>query len=98
MFVFIQKKEMFYEAPIISLLIFGFPFGVISVVCYFLCCLDSTDDTTEGNDLSDSEIDDDEEYNITEAAVAAPVSASISSPSSASQQKHIKYFGKKIII
>ena len=61
---------MFTEAPIISLLIFGFPFGVISIVCYFLCCLDSVDDTPEGEDLSDSEVDDDEEYNLREARKA----------------------------
>ena len=58
---------MFTEAPIISLLIFGFPFGVISVVCYFLCCLDSVDDSPEGEDLSDSELDDDEEHSLREA-------------------------------
>ena len=58
---------MFTEAPIISLLIFGFPFGVISIVCYFLCCLDSVDDSPEGEDLSDSELDDDEEHSLREA-------------------------------
>lgn len=36
--------EMFIEAPVISMLIFGFPFSVISIVFYFLCCLDSGED------------------------------------------------------
>jgi hypothetical protein len=33
--------EMFREAPLISLLVFGLPFSVISIVCYFLCCFDT---------------------------------------------------------
>lgn len=45
---------MFYEAPFLSLLIFGFPFAVISIVFYFLCCVDSNDQTDEENMNSDS--------------------------------------------
>ena len=44
---------MFNEAPVISLFIFGLPFGVISVVCYFLCCFEPSEQTEE--ELSDSE-------------------------------------------
>lgn len=51
--------EMFIEAPFISLLIFGFPFSVISIVFYFLCCLDSNDEQNEnegeGSDSSDED-------------------------------------------
>jgi len=50
--------EMFYEAPFLSLLIFGFPFGVISVVFYFLCCVDSTEQMDEEY-VSNSESEDD---------------------------------------
>ena len=46
---------MFFEAPFLSLLIFGFPFGVISIVCYFLCCLDTNDQLDEGEDYSDTD-------------------------------------------
>jgi len=45
--------EMFTEAPIISTIIFGLPFGVISIVCYFLCCFEGSDQSEE--ELSDSE-------------------------------------------
>lgn len=41
---------MFFEAPFLSLLIFGFPFGVISIVCYFLCCVDSSDQAESDNE------------------------------------------------
>ena len=49
---------MFFEAPFLSLLIFGFPFGVISIVCYFLCCLDTNDQLDEGEDYSDTDAED----------------------------------------
>ena len=35
---------------IIILVIFGFPFGVISIVCYFLCCMDSSDQIESDNE------------------------------------------------
>lgn len=44
---------MFTEAPIVSTIIFGLPFGVISIVCYFLCCFEGSDQPEE--ELSDSE-------------------------------------------
>jgi hypothetical protein len=60
--------EMFIEAPIISLLIFGFPFGVISIVFYFLCCLDTTDDPQSNqNDLNDSDAEDEQQAYLEEA-------------------------------
>jgi hypothetical protein len=57
---------MFYEAPFLSLLIFGFPFGVISIVFYFLCCLDSGEDQVEGELSDESDIDGDQEYYLDE--------------------------------
>lgn len=60
---------MFYEAPFLSLLIFGFPFGVISIVCYFLCCVDSSDQSEGENDeYSDTEEEDEHQYLLNEAA------------------------------
>ncbi|CAF0717772.1 unnamed protein product [Brachionus calyciflorus] len=59
--------EMFIEAPIISLFIFGIPFGVISIVFYFLCCMDTTDQT-EGEELHDSDVEDDHQYYLDEAS------------------------------
>jgi hypothetical protein len=51
---------MFIEAPFISLLIFGIPFGVISIVCYFLCCFEASDQP-EFDELSDdSDLENDE--------------------------------------
>lgn len=59
---------MFIEAPFISLLIFGFPFGVISIVFYFLCCIDSTEtDLDHEENLSDSD-EDDQQYLLDEAS------------------------------
>lgn len=50
---------MFVEAPFISLIIFGIPFAVISIVCYFLCCFEGSE-TTELDELSeDSELGED---------------------------------------
>ena len=52
---------MFYEAPFLSLLIFGFPFTVISIVFYFLCCVDSNDqENEEFNSDTESEINEDD--------------------------------------
>lgn len=59
---------MFTEAPFLSLLIFGFPFGVISIVCYFLCCADSTDQLDETEEYSDTDEEEDEhQYILNEA-------------------------------
>lgn len=55
---------MFIEAPFISLLIFGFPFGVISIVCYFLCCLDTSDSNEENEPHSDVDESDLEDENL----------------------------------
>ena len=52
---------MFIESPLISLLIFGFPIGIISIVCYFICCIDSVDEPNSEEDLSDSDMDEGEE-------------------------------------
>ena len=55
---------MFYEAPLLSLLIFGFPFAVISIVFYFLCCVDSNDPADEdemNSEISGSEMNDEDE-------------------------------------
>lgn len=58
-------KEMFFEAPFLSLLIFGFPFSVISIVFYFLCCADTSDQSDEEEFNSDTEDDiNDEQYYI----------------------------------
>ncbi len=46
---------MFYEAPFLSLIIFGFPFGVISIVFYFLCCIDSNEQMDDADEFSESE-------------------------------------------
>lgn len=59
---------MFVEAPFISLLIFGFPFGVISIVCYFMCCVDAADTADEPEELSDSEAEDEHQYLLNEAS------------------------------
>lgn len=59
--------EMFVEAPFISLLIFGFPFGVISIVCYFMCCVDASD-SPEEPDLSDSEAEEEHQDFLDEAS------------------------------
>lgn len=61
------EKEMFVEAPFISLLIFGFPFGVISIVCYFMCCVDASD-SPEEPDLSDSEAEEEHQDFLDEAS------------------------------
>lgn len=54
---------MFSESPLLTLIIFGFPFGVISIVCYFLCCVDSTDQSDpEDAEYSDSEGEDEDEH------------------------------------
>ena len=37
---------------------FGIPTGVISIVCYSLCCMDTVDDEIHSDDEEDS----DEEY------------------------------------
>lgn len=58
---------MFVEAPVISLFIFGLPFGVISIVFYFLCCMDSNDQP-ENEEAHDSEIEDDHQYYLDEAS------------------------------
>jgi len=63
--------EMFYEAPFLSLLIFGFPFGVISIVFYFLCCVDSNEQSDEdylSNSDSEQEINEEDYYLEDEAA------------------------------
>ena len=58
---------MFVEAPFISLMIFGIPFAVISIVCYFLCCLEGSE-STEVDELSeDSELDDEEKNQFNES-------------------------------
>ena len=57
---------MFIEAPLISLLIFGFPFGVISIVCYFLCCVDSNDEPDEDEPRSDDSEEEEEHHNYLE--------------------------------
>ena len=57
---------MFVEAPFISLMIFGLPFGVISIVCYFLCCVDASDQP-EAEDFSDSE-EEEHQYLLDEAS------------------------------
>jgi hypothetical protein len=64
-----KKKEMFIEAPFISLLIFGLPFGIISIVIYFICCMDTTDQPNSDEDLSDSDGDEQNEVdeNLQEA-------------------------------
>lgn len=59
---------MFAEAPFISLLIFGFPFGVISIVCYFMCCVDSSDDNPEHEPLTDSEAEEEHQDFLDETA------------------------------
>lgn len=59
---------MFAEAPFISLLIFGFPFGVISIVCYFMCCVDSSDDNPEQEPLTDSEAEEEHQDFLDETA------------------------------
>jgi hypothetical protein len=62
--MFYYLKEMFVEAPFISLLIFGIPFAVISIVCYFLCCFEGTE-TTDLDELSDdSELGDENGENF----------------------------------
>ena len=58
---------MFNEAPFLSLLIFGFPFGIISVVFYFLCCMDSNDQQDSG-ELTDSDQEDDHQFFLNEAS------------------------------
>jgi len=52
---------MFVEAPFISLLIFGLPFGIISIVFYFICCMDTSDPSYNEEDQTDSEGDEDGE-------------------------------------
>lgn len=69
--------EMFIEAPFLSLLIFGFPFMVISIVFYFLCCVDTSDQDEEMMENSDSEDElNDEDYEVDEEpapeAIATP--------------------------
>jgi hypothetical protein len=61
---------MFTEAPIISLLIFGFPFGVISIVCYFLCCVDLSEqpEDEDREHLDDSDAEDEHQYYLEEAS------------------------------
>ena len=55
--------EMFFEAPFLSLLIFGFPFSVISIVFYFLCCADSSDQPDdEFNSDSDDDLNEEQYY------------------------------------
>ena len=57
---------MFVEAPFISLLIFGFPFGVISIVCYFMCCVDTPDSSED--ELSDSEAEEEHQNFLDETS------------------------------
>ena len=52
---------MFVEAPFISMLIFGFPFIVISIVFYFLCCGDASDQSEPDFPISDISTDDDDD-------------------------------------
>lgn len=57
--------EMFFEAPFLSLLIFGFPFGVISIVFYFLCCVDANEEMDEdylSNSDSNEEVNEEDYY------------------------------------
>jgi len=54
--------EMFFEAPFLSLLIFGFPFGVISIVFYFLCCVDSNDQEPDDEEDYESNSEDEDYY------------------------------------
>ena len=54
---------MLIESPFLSLLIFGFPMGIISIVIYFICCLDSSDQPEDENEYSDTETElDEKEY------------------------------------
>jgi len=43
-----MKKKI--NHTILFLVIFGFPISVISIVCYFLCCVDSSDQTESDNE------------------------------------------------
>ena len=52
---------MFTEAPFISLLIFGLPFGVISIVFYFICCMDTGDNSNYEEDPNETDVDEENE-------------------------------------
>ena len=52
---------MFIEAPFISLLIFGLPCGIISIVFYFICCMETNDESYGEEDQSDTDAEDGEE-------------------------------------
>lgn len=49
---------MFIEAPFISLLIFGLPCGIISIVFYFICCMETNDESNGEEDQSDTDAED----------------------------------------
>lgn len=70
--------EMFFEAPFLSMLIFGFPFGVISIVFYFLCCIESNDQSDEEFENSDTEdeLNEDEDYYMEDEIANAELTSS----------------------
>ncbi len=57
-FKFTKNQDMFTEAPFISLLIFGLPCGIISIVFYFICCMDTSDTSNGEDDQSDTDAED----------------------------------------
>jgi hypothetical protein len=61
---------MFREAPMISLLVFGLPFSVISIVCYFLCCCDTGNDPNDPDESLDS--DDELQHPESDLLIAEP--------------------------
>ena len=69
---------MFFEAPFLSMLIFGFPFGVISIVFYFLCCIESNDQSDEEFENSDTEdeLNEDEDYYMEDEIANAELTSS----------------------
>ncbi|CAF1201332.1 unnamed protein product, partial [Didymodactylos carnosus] len=57
---------MFIEAPFISMLVVGLPAAVISIVCYFLCCLPSESSAKEQQRKDGGESEEDEEDEASE--------------------------------
>lgn len=54
---------MFIESPLLSMLIIGLPSAVLSIVCYFICCLPNESLMDEREMPDERIIEDDNEQN-----------------------------------
>ncbi|PAA63648.1 hypothetical protein BOX15_Mlig025829g3, partial [Macrostomum lignano] len=57
--------------PGLALVVIGAPVAVVSILCYAICCMDTTDDVAEGEVEGDAYLDDEGEDEVDEANSAA---------------------------